>query len=189
MVMRRVLGVGAVALLAVVAAGCGGSKSPSVASLGPSTTSTTPSSSSGDAGGKPSTTDMIKFVHCMQSHGVDAQLGEGGRGVSISARPGSNAQLQRAQKACQKLLPGGGPKAMTPAQQAADLKRLVKLSKCMRAHGIKNFPDPTGSGGIQLNASSGLDPRSPQFQAAAKACGGPGAKGGGFRINVQGSGP
>lgn len=57
----------------------------------------------------------------------------------------------------------------------------VVFARCMRAHGLTNFPDPTGGGGIQLNASSGLNPQSPGFQAAQKACsrylpgGGPGS--------------
>jgi hypothetical protein len=52
----------------------------------------------------------------------------------------------------------------------------LKFSQCMRTHGVPNFPDPTSSGGgqptIQLNGGpgSGLDPQSPQFQAAQSAC-------------------
>jgi hypothetical protein len=44
----------------------------------------------------------------------------------------------------------------------------------MRSHGVPNFPDPTfphgGGVGIQLNGN-GIDPNSPAFQAAQKACG------------------
>jgi hypothetical protein len=56
----------------------------------------------------------------------------------------------------------------------------IKFSDCMRAHGLANFPDPSAGGGIQINSSSGLDPQSPAFQSAQKACsnllpgGGPG---------------
>ena len=120
----------------------------------------------------------------MQSHGVNVQVGAGGRGISISGSPGSNPQLQRAQQACQKLLPGGGPPALTPAQQAKLLKQLVSLAKCMRAHGVANFPDPTPSGGLQLNKAS-LDPASPQFEAAAKACKAVGPNGKGFAVRVR----
>jgi hypothetical protein len=41
----------------------------------------------------------------------------------------------------------------------------------MRTHGVPNFPDPSPGGGIQLNAGSGVNPASPAFQAAQKACG------------------
>jgi hypothetical protein len=44
----------------------------------------------------------------------------------------------------------------------------------MRNHGLTNFPDPTfGSGGtvgIQAGPARGLDPQSPAFQSAQKAC-------------------
>jgi hypothetical protein len=43
----------------------------------------------------------------------------------------------------------------------------------MRAHGITTFADPQSSGGrisLLLNPSMGIDPNSPQFQAARKAC-------------------
>ena len=44
----------------------------------------------------------------------------------------------------------------------------------MRSHGEPNFPDPQfGTGGrvsIKLSAGAGLDPQSPQFQAAQNAC-------------------
>lgn len=46
----------------------------------------------------------------------------------------------------------------------------LAYSQCMRAHGITNFPDPSSSGGINISAGSGVDPNSPQYQAATKAC-------------------
>jgi hypothetical protein len=44
--------------------------------------------------------------------------------------------------------------------------QLLKYARCMRAHGLSNFPDPTSSG-LSL---SGVDPNSRQFQAALKVC-------------------
>jgi hypothetical protein len=42
----------------------------------------------------------------------------------------------------------------------------------MRSHGVTKFPDPQtqGSGGVLMKIGPGLDPGSPQFQAAQKAC-------------------
>ena len=40
----------------------------------------------------------------------------------------------------------------------------------MRAHGVSNFPDPSSGGGIKLVPGSGLNPQSPSFQSAQKAC-------------------
>ncbi len=49
-------------------------------------------------------------------------------------------------------------------------QKALKFSDCMRSNGITNFPDPTSSGGIDISSNSGIDPQSPQFQAAQKAC-------------------
>jgi hypothetical protein len=48
----------------------------------------------------------------------------------------------------------------------------LAYSRCMRAHGVENFPDPNSKGEIQLNATpgNGLGPDDPQMQAATKAC-------------------
>jgi len=60
--------------------------------------------------------------------------------------------------------------------------RALAFAKCMRGHGVPNFPDPTlgpstGAGaalalrGMVFAFSGGLDPRSPAFRQAAAACG------------------
>lgn len=46
----------------------------------------------------------------------------------------------------------------------------LRFSNCMRAHGLSNFPDPEAGGGLKLTPGSGLNPFSPGFQAAQKAC-------------------
>lgn len=48
----------------------------------------------------------------------------------------------------------------------------IRFSECMRSHGVPHFPDPaTGSGGgIKIQIGSDVDPRSPSFQAAQRAC-------------------
>jgi hypothetical protein len=160
------------AALAVVVTGCGGGSSPSVASLGPTASTTT--TGSADAGGpapaKPSATAFVAFVHCLQQHGVQAQLGAQGRGVSISGGDPNSPQFQSAQKACQKLLPGGGPPTLTPAQKAEQLKQLLTLAKCLRTHGYPDFPDPDSQGAFDFSSSGNFDPQSPQLQSAMSAC-------------------
>ena len=45
---------------------------------------------------------------------------------------------------------------------------LIALSKCMRAHGVGSFPDPTGH---EINiGGTGINPRSPAFQKAQATC-------------------
>jgi len=46
----------------------------------------------------------------------------------------------------------------------------AKYSACMRSHGVSNFPDPNGQGAIEIDSSSGVNPQSPKFQSAQKAC-------------------
>jgi hypothetical protein len=46
---------------------------------------------------------------------------------------------------------------------------LLAMSECMRAHGIRNFPDPGTSGGINLDGT-GINPAAPAFRTAQTAC-------------------
>ena len=48
----------------------------------------------------------------------------------------------------------------------------LAFSACMRSHGVPSFPDPTSNGGIsiQVQPGSGIDPNSPAFQSAQRAC-------------------
>jgi hypothetical protein len=70
-----------------------------------------------------------------------------------------------------------GPTAKSKEAGALD------FAKCMRSHGVPNFPDPKVNGqGIQLlGPSSGINPQSPAFQSAQTSCqhllpgGGPGS--------------
>jgi hypothetical protein len=181
----------AAAGVAVVAGGCGGgSKSPSVASLAPSGNGTTtqrapaepaPESSGGGGGGAVGIAIKVpngaKFSACMRAHGLPNFPDPNGQGV-IQAGAGDgidprSPKFRAAQQACGKALPNGGrpsPQQLAKAQQAA-----LAFSACMRSHGVKDFPDPTFSGGgVTLRLRSGpgsdLDPRSSFFQKAQTAC-------------------
>ena len=75
-----------------------------------------------------------------------------------------------------------GQSGATGTNAKAASAQALKFSSCMRANGVPNFPDPGSGGGIDIAPGSGLDPQSPAFQAAQKACGkllpggGPGAR-------------
>ena len=75
---------------------------------------------------------------------------------------------------------GGSGSAATGAQAGYNVA--LKFSQCMRAHGLTNFPDPSSSGGgIQIGGpGSNLNPASPTFQSAQKAC---------ARYSPKGAGP
>jgi hypothetical protein len=169
--------------LALLLAGCGGSSSPGVAHVGSSTTS---SNGSGAPGGQSAAPEsrasaqqkLVAFARCMRSHG-EPEFPEPTEGnIEIHGGPKSSlnpesAQFQAAEKACKSLQPAG--KAPSPAQAAQMQAQALKFSECMRSHGVPNFPDPTFSGHgasirIKGGPGSGLDPNSPQFEAAQKAC-------------------
>lgn len=148
----------ATALLGVVvlAAGCGGSKSP---------------------GGGSSSGVLAQFeayANCMRSHGIsdfpDPTTSPGG-GVSfqINGGPGSdlgrnNPSFEAADQACRSLLPGGGSQPPVSAQKIA---AEITWAHCMRTHGLPSFPDPNSQGAFD---SSKFDESTPVFQSASNAC-------------------
>jgi hypothetical protein len=66
--------------------------------------------------------------------------------------------------------------AGTSAEQAQSEDGYLTFARCMRSHGISDFPDPvTGSGGhpgfsLQGGSSSDLKSNNPAFQRGVEAC-------------------
>jgi hypothetical protein len=70
--------------------------------------------------------------------------------------------------ACSSSGPGSTPDAGSSAVTTA---QLVKFAQCMRAHDVKNFPDPVnGAFSFSRVGPDSVDPKSPAFQAAKAAC-------------------
>lgn len=196
------------AALALLVAGCGGSSDPGVAKLATAAASSSTTGNAAAPGGSPPSSGgagevhseaaiagpggpeaqkkMVAFAQCMRSHGVpdfpEPSEGKiilnGGSGNGLNP---SSPQFQSAMRSCHSLMPA--PK-VTPQQSAEMQAKALKFSECMRSHGVPNFPDPKfEGGGVRITLHAGPDainPRSPQFQAAQKACQGdmPGPKGG-----------
>jgi hypothetical protein len=111
----------------------------------------------------------LLFARCMRQHGIDMPDPKfSGGGMSMTLRKGTDPnKVQAATAQCKQYMPNGGqPQKMDPKM----LERARKLAACMRAHGIPKFPDPDANGGISIKGGPNLDPRSPKFQAADKAC-------------------
>jgi hypothetical protein len=106
----------------------------------------------------------------MRSHGVanfpdpksDGQLTIAGTGIDTNS-----PAFKGAQNACQSLMPGGG--ALGSSGQKSDMSRAqgLTLARCMRSHGVPNFPDPNASGAIPPGS---VNVNSPQVKAALQAC-------------------
>ena len=130
------------ASLAVLVAGCGGgSKAPSVASLGTTSHSTTTSSASAPMSPQKETAVDDAYAACIDAHGAEARVIPGG-GVGLIVTPATRGRLTSAQTACRKLLPKGGLPAPSQAQIAQRTAQMLDLATCMRAHGIAEIPGP-----------------------------------------------
>lgn len=170
------------ACLVVLTTGCSKSAAdPAVAALttpASSLASSVPASAAGSVSAPSSSapqkgeSGLLAYSQCMRSHGVPDFPDPIGNSLQLKVSPGSDldpnsAQMQAAQKACKSLSPAGAQGGTVSAAQQA---KALKYSQCMRSHGLPNFPDPTFSGGgVQLKISD-IDPNSPQFAAAQKAC-------------------
>jgi len=104
------------------------------------------------------------FARCMRSHGVpdfpDPDINGHLLNVHIHESPGT---VEPAQAACQHLLPGSEG---TAAQQQHKVDVILAYAQCMRAHGLPDFPDPSG-GSIDL---SHVDVHSPQVMSEDRIC-------------------
>jgi hypothetical protein len=156
-----------IAGIALLAAACGGSPGPAA-----------PTSL------RQALQQALAYSQCMRSHGIatfpDPTENNGSTnsngathvGVEIAIPDGidtSSPAYLSANNTCTKQTGYGHASA---AQLHQLLTTLLKYSECMRSHGIANFPDPveTSTGVSVKTAGTGIDPYSPQYKAADKAC-------------------
>jgi hypothetical protein len=160
----------------LLASACGGGSSSGVASAGPTTTTAQAASQgASDASNAKSYGDAVLFAQCMRSHGVPNfpdPVSASVTGYVFKFPTGlnpSSPHFASANEACRHLLPNGGQ--LTPQQRAQIQTKLLQFARCMRSHGVANFPDPSLGPDNRVVLSPGTaDPNSPQFQAAEKAC-------------------
>jgi hypothetical protein len=154
-------------MVAVIGAGC--SKAPAHTD-----TASTVANTSADK-----REQAVKFAECMRHHGVrefpdpdaSGQLTIDGVLNGSSLDP-SSAAWKQAVSACKDLEPSGfaGHKRSAQEQEAA-----LRFAQCIRANGVKDFPDPTPDGPLidtdRVPSLVGKDPRSvPGFNAATQKC-------------------
>jgi hypothetical protein len=146
----RVALLGCVGLLA---AGCGGSSAPITQ--------------------QQEVSSYVAYATCLNKHGVEVEVVRTG-GLSWEAGPGlptpGSPSAVAAERDCKALVPRGGLDHIpSAAQTAQNLALMLRYAKCIRAHGVPNFPDPT-SQGLRISPSSGIDLNAPAFLAAQKSC-------------------
>lgn len=59
------------------------------------------------------------------------------------------------------------PKVSTGASAASGVAMIVQFSKCMRSHGVTNFPDPSGTGDLN---QTGINTNAPAYRTAESYC-------------------
>jgi hypothetical protein len=122
----------------------------------------------------------VEYASCMRSHGVPRypdpssgnQLANGLPKVSPRQLDVSDAQYQAAQGDCAHLLPNGGQQ--TQPQSQRDLDAMRAYARCMRAHGVPTWPDPTfdptAGWGFNLVGVHGFDPNSQLIDDKMDVC-------------------
>ncbi len=131
--LRPPAAVAALVTVVVIGAGCGNGSGDN-GSAGGNTTAATHNSTI------TAREKAVKLTECMRANGVtdfpdpNASGGFPSYGVSVSP-----AVWVRAVHACKSVEPPGSfSSKRTPAQQSAALR----FAECVRAHGVKDFPDP-----------------------------------------------
>jgi hypothetical protein len=155
---RRIL---ALTLVLAVAAGCSDAHDPTVASAGgPGAPSATPTLSFQEQG--------LRHARCMREHGVpeaDPQVDADGN-VRVGGGFDKSAidpdVFATAMAACQQYRP-----QLNPQERAAKLEGARQESRCMREHGVENFPDPDPN--LDRNVPDSVRD-DPQYDEAMAAC-------------------
>ena len=189
------LGVVALASAALPLAGCGGGSSSSnggVAHLGSTVRS---SATAGEGAPNPGSDSpeaaALAYANCMRSGGLPNFPDPSGGGFRFHRGAGidpSSPAFKAARTKCKKFLPPGPGSGAPPSAQA--LAKMLTVSRCMRSHGVPNFPDPRTSvpsnlhppaagasrfvisdiEGVILLFPSSINKQSPVFTRASAAC-------------------
>jgi hypothetical protein len=174
--LRLLLVAPAVIGLALATAACGGTPQAGVASL--ATTTTARPAAAASNGGSSAGGELGEYAECMRSHGAldfpadasfespDGVKAAKGQMVQVTKSEASTPTFQAGQRACAQYL---APPTTSPQVSATEIRELLAVAHCMRAHGVSAFPDPNPTTGA-MNPPAGIDRTSPQVFAALRAC-------------------
>jgi hypothetical protein len=119
----------------------------------------------------------LAYASCLRSKGVPNWPDPDSSGafdkskLTLQQLGVRSSQLQSAQTACQRLLPdGGGPP--NHAGLRATERDALGFARCMRSHGVANWPDYTVRGGTPLFDLHGttIAPNAPVIVATQLRC-------------------
>jgi len=99
----------------------------------------------------------------------------GGSGLTVASMPGRGTTGRHVPSS--RSSSSGGVRfvgaAPSPVQRAGAEVVQLKFSRCMRSHGVPNFPDPPSASGGGFGfafGGSGIDPGAPLFREAQRSC-------------------
>jgi hypothetical protein len=166
--------------LALLVSACGGSPGSRVAELGPANTQPASSSGGPNVGGSTNSqspsAQPLAFSHCMRANGVPNFPDPNSSGVWPKSRvdlAACNPRFEAATQACGYLLPDGGPGVLpSPAVVQQIRTDMTKFARCMRSHGVRNWPDPTLDRGRAIfdPQTAGIDTNSRKITAKMREC-------------------
>jgi hypothetical protein len=173
---RAVTGLAALISLALPVAGCGGSGSPGghVAQLGPTTTATPSSPSTGSPAASPQG-NGVAYSRCMRSNGVPDYPDPSSSGgtdkskVTAARSEVGSSRFDTAVDACKHLLPPS-PAGPTPAEVQQVMSGMANVARCIRSHGVPNWPDPSLDAGRPTFDIHSIDYKAPRISAAIHEC-------------------
>ncbi len=151
------VGLGVVLLLLAGLAGCAASGSSSAA------TTTT---------GQPDAAAVWReLVRCARANGMpslpDPQIDSNGQAHFPEGIPDPPASVRRA---CQSIYDRLPASARGDEPKAADVPALLRFARCMREHGVTDFPDPKADGTFPLAGTSLGRGKTPRILSAMRAC-------------------
>jgi hypothetical protein len=112
-------------------------------------------------------TRALAFAQCMRDNGVPDFPDPDAKGEfrGPAHEQAGNPTFQAAQEQCRNLAPGGEHEA---TGDPAFVEQMRQFSKCMRANGLPDFPDPDAKG--RLRGLGHEQEGNPRYQAAAETC-------------------
>src|SRR5262245_25471503 len=137
------------------------------------------SSNSGESGSGGAAGDKeqaaLDFSQCMRDNGVPTFPDPVAKsdGTFSFERPQGvpRSALDDALESCQSEARAAGFASLSEADDPETQDQLLEFSRCMRANGVPDFPDPkpNGSGSLE-SIFGGVDVESPRVQEALQSC-------------------
>lgn len=139
-----------------------------------------PKPAAAQSSGQNAAASAYSYARCMRTHGVSnfpdpkVKISPGHASVAIAIDPSitGSPSFKSADKACSGILPGPATPAQQRAEEQAHKQNLLAFARCLRGHGIHDFPDPDLNGELKLSTvtAAGVDIHSRTFLDAARAC-------------------